>query len=65
VLSAEGEKLSKQTGAVALDRGAVLQELECAWQHLGFERLGANNLATFQEHAVDAWRERWVHRIAP
>jgi glutamyl-Q tRNA(Asp) synthetase len=65
VLSAEGEKLSKQTGAVALDRGAVLQELECAWQHLGFERLGANNLATFQKHAVDAWRERWVHRIAP
>jgi glutamyl-Q tRNA(Asp) synthetase len=65
VLSAKGEKLSKQTGAAALDRGAVLQELECAWQHLGFGRMGANNLATFQKHAVDAWRERWVHRIAP
>jgi glutamyl-Q tRNA(Asp) synthetase len=63
VLSDAGEKLSKQTGARPLDRTAPLQELERAWQHLGFPRLGANDLAAFHKHAVAAWRARWVPRI--
>jgi glutamyl-Q tRNA(Asp) synthetase len=64
VLSAAGEKLSKQTGATALDRRDPLGELERAWRHLGFERLGAQNLAAFQKHAVAAWQARWAPRIA-
>ncbi len=64
VLSAAGEKLSKQTGATALNRSDTLGELERAWQHLGFAPLGADNLAEFQKHAVDAWRARWAPRIA-
>lgn len=64
VLSDAGEKLSKQTGARALDRAAPLQELERAWQHLGFPRLGADDLAAFHRHAVAAWKARWVPRIA-
>lgn len=63
VLSDAGEKLSKQTGARALDRAAPLQELERAWQHLGFPRLGADDLAAFQRQAVAAWQVRWVPRI--
>jgi glutamyl-Q tRNA(Asp) synthetase len=64
VRSDAGEKLSKQTGARPLDRSAPRQELERAWQHLGFPRLGADDLAAFQKHAVAAWRARWVPRIA-
>lgn len=63
VLSDAGEKLSKQTGARPLDRDAPLQELERAWQHMGFPRLGADDLAAFQMHAVAAWRARWVPKI--
>lgn len=58
--NARGEKLSKQTGAPALDAEAPLAALERAWQHLGFERLGADNLAAFHQHAVAHWRARWV-----
>lgn len=64
VTSQAGEKLSKQTGARALDRRDVLAELERAWRHLGFAPLGADTLAAFHKHAVDAWRERWAPRIA-
>lgn len=55
-----GEKLSKQTGARALDRSRSLQELERAWLHLGFAPLGADSIAAFLAAAVPLWRERWV-----
>jgi glutamyl-Q tRNA(Asp) synthetase len=62
VVNARGEKLSKQTGARALDPADVLGELERAAQHLGLARIGATSLAAFQRAAIGAWAERW--RIA-
>lgn len=54
-----GEKLSKQTGAAALDTRRPLAELERAWRHLGFAPLGANTVDAFLRTAVELWRERW------
>jgi len=59
VTNAHGEKLSKQTGAVALDTGRPLAELERSWQHLGFPPLGADSVAAFLRRAVELWRSRW------
>ena len=56
----QGEKLSKQTGARPLDRAQPLQELEQAWQHLGFAPLGAHSIAAFCSAAIPIWRARWV-----
>ncbi|MEG0820257.1 MAG: tRNA glutamyl-Q(34) synthetase GluQRS [Burkholderiaceae bacterium] len=54
-----GEKLSKQTGARAIDTGNILGELERAWLHLGFDPLGADRPAAFYERATELWRERF------
>ncbi len=59
VTNAAGEKLSKQTGAAALDRADVLGALERAWRHLGFPRIGADTRAAFLARATELWRERW------
>lgn len=59
VRNARGEKLSKQTGARALDRGDVRGELERAWQALGFAALGADSRATFDARAIELWAERY------
>ena len=53
-----GEKLSKQTGAAALDTAEPLAELERAWRHLGFHRLGATRVESFLQRAIELWRER-------
>lgn len=60
VTNPRGEKLSKQTGAAALDADAPLAELERAWQHLGFAPLGARDLAAFLRRATTLWAERWA-----
>jgi len=60
VTNARGEKLSKQTGAQPLDRADVLTELERAWRHLGFPRLGADSRDAFLRRAVPLWAERWT-----
>jgi glutamyl-Q tRNA(Asp) synthetase len=60
VLNAQGEKLSKQTGAAAIDDANPLRELERAWQHLGFARLGADDRATFLNRAAQLWAQRWL-----
>jgi glutamyl-Q tRNA(Asp) synthetase len=59
VNNAQGEKLSKQTGAAALDTADPLAELERAWRHLAFPRLGANSVEAFLKQATELWRERW------
>jgi glutamyl-Q tRNA(Asp) synthetase len=59
VTNANGEKLSKQTGAVALDTTRPLTELERAWEHLGFPAIGARSVALFLAQAVALWRVRW------
>ncbi len=60
VTNAAGEKLSKQTGARALDAGDLLGELERAWRHLGFAAIGARNIDAFLARAVELWRARWI-----
>ncbi len=59
VVNERGEKLSKQTGARALDRADALVELERAAQHLGLPRIGASTIAHFLRSAMAAWAEHW------
>jgi len=59
VCDARGRKLSKQTQATAIDARNVLDELERAWRHLGFEPSGARSLEGFQQLAISAWHRRW------
>ena len=60
VTNAQGEKLSKQTGATALDTARPLPELERAWRHLGFPALGADGVDAFLRRATELWRSRWA-----
>ena len=60
VTDARGEKLSKQTGATALDTARPLAALERAWRHLGFPALGATGVQAFLRTATGLWRERWA-----
>jgi len=64
VRNAAGEKLSKQTGARALDRSDVMGELRRAWTHLGFAPLGADTPAAFLREAIVQWAEQWTRRPA-
>ena len=56
VLDAAGEKLSKQTGAIAIDRGQPLHELRRAAQHLGLGTLEAASINALLKLAVEQWR---------
>ena len=60
VTNADGDKLSKQTGAQALDPARPLEALVAAARHLGLDSSdGApSTLAAFQADAIDAWRRR-------
>ncbi|MBO7173573.1 MAG: tRNA glutamyl-Q(34) synthetase GluQRS [Burkholderiaceae bacterium] len=58
VLNDRQEKLSKQAGALALSDD-LLEETERAWTHLGFERIGADNLAAFYPVATQLWKEKF------
>jgi glutamyl-Q tRNA(Asp) synthetase len=60
VTNAQGEKLSKQTGARALDIGRPLAELARAWRHLGFAALEAPGVDVFLLRAARLWRRRWA-----
>jgi glutamyl-Q tRNA(Asp) synthetase len=60
VRNAAGEKLSKQTGARALDGADVLGELRRAWAHLGFAPLHAGRRDVFLREATARWAERWL-----
>lgn len=58
VKAGDGQKLSKQTGADAIDEAPVLASLLDAATHLGLDMTGATDLASFWSRAVDAWRLR-------
>lgn len=60
VTNADGEKLSKQTGALALNVAEPLVALNDAARHLGLRLSGAaaTSLETFYLEAVAAWAER-------
>lgn len=62
VVNARGEKLSKQTGAMALDLLDARGELERAAHHLGLPRIGGTTVHAFLRGATTAWAER--HAIA-
>ncbi|WP_395068323.1 tRNA glutamyl-Q(34) synthetase GluQRS [Paraburkholderia silvatlantica] len=60
VTNADGEKLSKQTGAQALDASRPLEALLAAARHLGLalHDPAPATLAAFQLDAIDAWKRR-------
>ena len=60
VMNAEGEKLSKQTGAQALDASRPLEALMDAARHLGLalHDWAPSTLGAFQADAIDAWKRR-------
>jgi glutamyl-Q tRNA(Asp) synthetase len=62
--NAAGEKLSKQSGAPALDLSDPLRQLELAWNHLGFGPTEAATVGEFLARAVRAWAERWCRDAA-
>ena len=59
VVNAEGQKLSKQTGATALETATPLTTLQAAWRHLGFDTLACDTPADFLTQATAAWHRRW------
>ena len=59
VTNADGEKLSKQTGALALSATAPLLALNDAARHLGLNLAqAAISLDSFYAEAIAAWSER-------
>lgn len=58
VNNADGEKLSKQTGAQALDAERPLDALVAAARHLGLGLNAPATLEAFQADAIDAWKRR-------
>jgi glutamyl-Q tRNA(Asp) synthetase len=59
VLAADGQKLSKQTGARALAPRDALRALHEACTALGLEASGTS-VPTLLDHALTAWRQHWV-----
>lgn len=62
VTNALGQKLSKQTGARALDLSAPLRTLQEAWIALGFSALPARDLPDFWTCAIRQWAQRYSGR---
>lgn len=60
VLNNQGQKLSKQTQAPALDTNHVDKELLHAWKNLGFVAFEANSLDDFYKEATKRWAERYL-----
>jgi len=60
VLGADGEKLSKQNGAQALDLNDPTQALRAAARHLGVDSdSGARDVAERLASWIPAWRARY------
>ena len=57
VLGATGEKLSKQTGATAIDGTRPVQALQAAAQHLGLGMIDAPAVDEFLKRAIEQWRK--------
>ena len=56
VLGATGEKLSKQTGATAIDGTRPVQALQAAAKHLGLGMIDTPTVGAFLKRAIDRWR---------
>jgi len=57
VVNAVGEKLSKQSGAQAIDTSAPLDALRTAGEHLGLRNEG-KNVQDWLERATADWLQR-------
>ncbi len=60
VTNAEGQKLSKQTGAAPLDTRQPLKALQTAWAQLGFDAFPAESIDGFLLEARRRWARRWI-----
>ena len=58
VLTAAGEKLSKQTGATAVNAERPMQELQSAAQHLGLGAIDATSVGELLTCAIEQWRAK-------
>ncbi len=65
VLAADGHKLSKQNGAMAIDLTEPLQALAAAAKVLGLPDLQATTLGDWLASATRAWAARWVAAHSP
>ena len=59
VLDEAGRKLTKSSGAPAIDRRRPLDALHAAAVHLGLAMRGAPTIDAFWEQATMAWAARW------
>jgi glutamyl-Q tRNA(Asp) synthetase len=55
VLAANGQKLSKQTGAAPIDLAQPVRVLNDAMRHLGLEPIETDSLTTFWHRATERW----------
>ena len=60
IVNEQGEKLSKQTGATALDTGSPLVELTQAAKHLGLRPSPAGSLEAFFSDVTAQWAKRFA-----
>jgi len=60
IVNEQGEKLSKQTGATALDTGSPLVELTQAAKHLGLHPFPASSLEVFFSDVTAQWAKRFA-----
>lgn len=66
VTDPQGRKLSKQTGATALDLSDPLAELNRALVHLGLSPVAAPTLSRFWPQAIERWsRSAWMRSDLP
>ena len=59
VLGENGEKLSKQNKAEAINEGDLEGELIKAWEHLGFSYFPFDSLQDFYKEAIRRWRKKY------
>ena len=56
----DGEKLSKQNGAAAIDTAAPAAALSAALRHLGIDPPRTEDLERWKSEAIMKWANRWV-----
>lgn len=57
ILAADGQKLSKQTGAKALDNDKPIGNLNAVWSHFGMSAIQADNPKAWLKLAEPQWAE--------
>ncbi|HEX4916367.1 MAG TPA: tRNA glutamyl-Q(34) synthetase GluQRS [Limnobacter sp.] len=55
ILAEDGQKLSKQTGARALDHGTPIENLNAVWQHFGMKAPQTSTVSDWLTQALGQW----------